>query len=115
GRRTSGVETVLDAVGFDDLLLGADVVVTGEGAFDWQSLHGKVTVGVAQRAAARALPVVLIAGQVLVGRRETMGAGISGAYAVAETAEQVAAAMADPVGTLADRAARVARTWSPRR
>jgi glycerate kinase len=115
GRRTSGVETALDAVGFDDLLLGADVVVTGEGAFDWQSLHGKVTVGVAQRAAARALPVVLIAGQVLVGRRETMGAGISGAYAVAETAEQVAAAMADPVGTLADRAARVARTWSPRR
>ena len=44
-----------------------------------------------------------------------MTLGLSGSYAVAETPEQVEAAVADPVGTLAARAARVAATWSPDR
>ena len=42
-----------------------------------------------------------------------MTAGLSGTYAVADRPEDVAGALADPVGTLAARAARVARTWSP--
>ena len=115
GRRVSGVELVLDAVGFHDVALGSDLVVTGEGTFDGQSLHGKVTAGVAQAALSAGLPSVVLAGQVLVGRRETMGLGISATYAVAETPEQVDAAFLDPVGTLRARAARVARTWSASR
>lgn len=114
-RRASGVGTVLEAVDFDVRVLGADLVVTGEGSFDWESLRGNVVTGVAERAARVAVPVVVIAGQVVLGRREIMSAGISGSYAVASTPDQVAQAMADPVGTLAGRAARVARTWSPRR
>lgn len=114
-RRISGVGAVLDAVDFDTRVMGADLVVTGEGSFDWQSLRGTVVTGVSERAGAAAVPVVVIAGQVLVGRRDIMAAGVSGCYAVAANPDQVADAMADPVGTLADRAARVARTWSPRR
>jgi glycerate kinase len=57
----------------------------------------------------------VIAGQTLVGRREAMTLGLSGTYAVADTPTQVEAAMADPVGTLTARAARVAATWSPAR
>ena len=109
----SGVQAVLDAVGFESLVQATDLVVTGEGTFDWQSLRGKVVAGVAQAALACAKPVVVIAGQVLVGRRETMELGISGTYAVAESPEQVSAALADPAGTLSLRATRVARTWSP--
>lgn len=115
GRRVSGVELVLDAVGFADVVRGSDLVVTGEGTFDWQSLQGKVAVGVAEAALECGLPSVVIAGQVLVGRRETMGLGISGTYAVAETPAQLDAALLDPVGTLRARTARVARTWSPGR
>ncbi|PRY62676.1 glycerate kinase [Knoellia remsis] len=115
GRRVSGVELVLDTVGFRDVLRGSDLVVTGEGSFDWQSLRGKVAAGVAEAALEAGLPSVVIAGQVLVGRRETMGLGISGTYAVAETPAEVDAALLDPVGTLRARAARVARTWSPAR
>lgn len=115
GRRVSGVELVLDTVGFRDFVRGSDLVVTGEGSFDWQSLRGKVAAGVAEAALEAGLPSVVIAGQVLVGRRETMGLGISGTYAVAETAAEVDAALLDPVGTLRARAARVARTWSPAR
>jgi glycerate kinase len=114
GRRVSGVQAVLDAVGFDSLVQAADLVVTGEGTFDWQSLRGKVVAGVAEAALATGTPTVVIAGQVLVGRRETMALGISGTYAVAENPGQVAAALADPVATLVARAARVAITWSPR-
>jgi glycerate kinase len=115
GRRVSGVDLVLDAVGFREVVRGCDLVVTGEGRFDWQSLQGKVASGVAVAALEAGLPSVVLAGQVMVGRRETMGLGISGTYAVAVTAEQIEAAMLDPVGTLRARAARVARTWSPAR
>ena len=114
GHRVSGVQAVLEAVGFESLAQVTDLVVTGEGTFDWQSLRGKVVAGVAQAALACAKPVVVIAGQVLVGRRETMELGVSGTYAVAESPEQVSAALADPAGTLSVRATRVARTWSPR-
>lgn len=112
-RRRSGVELTLAATGFATLAAAADLVVTGEGCFDWQSLRGKVVSGVAQAALAAATPCIVIAGQVLVGRREGMGIGLSGMYAVASDARQEEAAFADPVGTLTDRAARVARTWSP--
>lgn len=110
--RTPGVRAVLDAVRFADRLRRNDVVVTGEGCFDWQSLRGKVVAGVAQEALAVGTPVVLVAGQVRLGRREALGIGVQSAYPVARTPEEVAAALADPVGTLAARAERVARTWS---
>ena len=113
--RVSGVAEVLEAVGFRDLAAAADLVVTGEGRFDWQSLQGKVVAGVAAVSLETATPSVVIAGQTLVGRREAMTLGLSGSYAVAQTPAQVDAAMADPVGTLTARAARVAATWSPSR
>jgi glycerate kinase len=87
-------------------------VVTGEGRFDWQSLRGKVVAGVAHAALAVGTPVVVVAGQVDVGRREALAIGVESAYPVARTPEEVAAALADPHGTLAARAERVARTWS---
>ena len=114
GHRVSGVQAVLEAVGFEALVRASDLVVTGEGTFDWQSLRGKVVAGVAEMALGQAKPTVVIAGQVLVGRRETMALGISGTYAVAENPGEVAAALADPVGTLSARTTRVATTWSPR-
>jgi glycerate 2-kinase len=113
GRRVSGVEAVLEAVGFEALVEATDLVVTGEGMFDWQSLRGKVVAGVAEAALAKAKPIVVIAGQVLVGRRETMALGISATYAVAENPPQIAAALADPASTLSARTRRVATTWSP--
>ena len=115
GRRVSGVETVLSAVGLERLVAAADLVITGEGCFDWQSLQGKVVAGVAELASAHATPAVALAGQVLIGRREAMAMGLSGSYAVADKHADLAPVMADPVGTLADRAERVAATWSPRR
>ncbi len=113
GRRVSGVGLVAEAVALRHALDGADLVVSGEGTYDWRSLGDKVVAGVAQAALACAVPSVVLAGQVSVGRREAMSAGLSGTYAVADRPEDVPGALADPAGTLAGRAARVAATWSP--
>ena len=59
-----GTEAVLDAVGFDSALKGADYVITGEGRLDSQSLKGKLLSGVKKRAGAAGVPVVVIAGSI---------------------------------------------------
>ncbi|TGY79849.1 glycerate kinase, partial [Cellulomonas shaoxiangyii] len=112
-RLLPGAALVADAVGLAARIAAHDLVVTGEGRTDWQSLHGKVVAEVAARALPLAVPTVVVAGEVLVGRRELSAAGVAAAYAVAERPDQVAAALADPAGSLAARATRVARTWSP--
>jgi glycerate kinase len=112
GTRVPGARAVLDAVRFADRLRRCDLVVTGEGCFDWQSLRGKVVAGVAHEALEVGTPVVVVAGQVQVGRREALAIGVESAYPVARDRAEVEAALADPAGTLAARAERVARTWS---
>ncbi len=111
-RRMPGATAVLDAVGLRGRVEAADLVVTGEGTFDWQSLRGKVVRAVAAAGLEVGTPVIVIAGQVLVGRREALAIGVESAYAVADGPAAVSAALADPAGTLAARAERVARTWS---
>lgn len=58
----SGVETVLDLVGFDERVRDADLVITGEGNMDEQSAAGKAPVGVARRAKRYGKPVVAVVG-----------------------------------------------------
>ncbi|NLC72808.1 MAG: glycerate kinase [Ruminococcaceae bacterium] len=57
-----GIETVLDTVSFEEVIKGADVVFTGEGKIDSQSLRGKVVIGVARRAKKQGIPVIAIVG-----------------------------------------------------
>ncbi len=112
GRRIPGSEEVLSAVDLAGRLRRCDLVVTGEGSFDWQSLRGKVVAGVARAAQEVGVPVVVVAGQVQVGRREMQAIGVDGAYPVARSAAEVAASLAAPATKLAARVERVARTWS---
>lgn len=68
-----GIDAVLDAVDFDRLLQNADLVVTGEGCMDHQSIDfGKVIAGVAERAACRSVPVCAIVGSMLPGAEAFM-------------------------------------------
>lgn len=59
-----GIETVLDAVGFDEIAADADMVLTGEGKIDSQSLRGKVVCGVAHRAKRHNVPVIAVVGDI---------------------------------------------------
>lgn len=61
-RVVSGIDFVLDAIGLEDAMAGADLVITGEGRMDAQSANGKAPVGVARRAKRHGLPVVAVVG-----------------------------------------------------
>lgn len=114
GQRVSGIELVADLVGLTAQAAAHDLVVTGEGTYDFSSRAGKVVYGVAEVASAAARPCVVLAGQVLVGSREMRAMGVEAAYGVSDHVG-VEASMADPYRHLCDLAERVARTWSPRR
>lgn len=113
-RREPGAGLVRRLTRLDAELDAADLVVTGEGSFDWQSLRGKLVTAVAAGAAERGVPCLVLAGQVGVGRREAAAVGVESAFAVGEHAGSVAAALADPAGTLAALAEHVARQWGGR-
>lgn len=59
-----GIDTVLDTVHFDSLLNGTDMVLTGEGKIDFQSLRGKVVIGVAHRTKKKNIPLIAIVGDI---------------------------------------------------
>jgi glycerate kinase len=94
--------------GLGTALDGAGVAVTGEASFDWRSLRGTPVPEVARSAAARGVPCVVLAEQVLVGRREAAAVGVDAAYAVGGAGEPPP----DPAEALAALAETVARRWS---
>ena len=111
--RRPGFDLVAAGTRLPDRARQADLVLTGEGAFDFSSRAGKVPYGVAQVAAEALRPCVVLAGKVLVGAREMRALGVESAYAVVDLVGEERA-FAEPAAALADLAERVARTWSPR-
>ncbi|MBS2937509.1 glycerate kinase [Nocardioides sp. J2M5] len=109
--REPGIALVADAVGLEDRARAADLVLTGEGSFDFSSRAGKVPYGVATVAAEVLRPCVALAGQVLVGSREMRALGIESAYSLVELVGEERA-LGAPADALAELAERVARTWS---
>jgi glycerate 2-kinase len=109
--RRPGFDVVSEAVDLAGRARAADLVLTGEGAFDFSSRSGKVPYGVASVAAEALRPCVALAGQVLVGAREMRALGIESAYSLVDLVGEERA-LTDAAGSLADLAERVARTWS---
>lgn len=110
-RREPGLALVRDVVGLTARVVRADLVLTGEGTFDATSLTGKVVSGVAALAAEHAVPCVVLAGQVRVGRREAAAHGVEAEHAVADLVG-LERALAEPAASLSELASRVARQWS---
>ena len=109
--REPGIALVANAVRLAERAAAADLVVTGEGAFDFSSRAGKVPHGVATVAEEALRPCIVLAGKVLVGAREMRALGIESAYALVDLVGEERA-FAEPAAALADLAARAARTWS---
>ena len=109
--RASGLDIVADAVGLPERARRCDLVITGEGAFDFSSRSGKVPYGVATIAAKALQPCIALAGQVLVGSREMRALGVESAYSMVDLVGEEAS-FADPAGSLAALAERTAKSWS---
>lgn len=82
-RLKRGVDMVLDAIDFDSIIRGADLVITGEGKIDYQTVKGKTAAGVLARAKAQDIPVVAIAGRVEM-CDSVAQMGFAGVYAIWE-------------------------------
>jgi glycerate kinase len=110
-RRVPGIELVAEAVSLPERARRADLVVTGEGSFDFSSRSGKVPAGVAQVAGEAVRPCIALAGSVLIGSREMRTMGIESAYSLVDLVGEQAA-LQEPATSLAALAERVARSWS---
>ena len=112
-----GIELVLDAIGFDRHLVDADLVLTGEGRLDSQTLGGKAIAGVAGRAHAANVPVLALVGSLGpdISGTQLADAGITVALALAPgpcTLEESLQNTARWLADAAERAARLTRLYS---
>lgn len=81
-RLQMGIDTVLDVVNFDALLTGADLVITGEGKIDHQSLRGKVVCGVARKAKKAGVPVIAVVGDIGDNVEQAYDIGVSAIFSI---------------------------------
>ena len=86
GRLKSGIHTVLDITDFDRELEDAQLIFTGEGRVDAQSLQGKVLSGVAERAGKAGVPVVVVAGACEPEANQLYCHGVCGIFSTCRTA-----------------------------
>lgn len=78
----AGIEVLMEVLGFADALSRANLVITGEGSLDEQTLHGKAPIGVAQAARAQGIEVVAVCGRLALPAAALGAAGIRRAYAL---------------------------------
>ena len=110
-RRESGVELLLDLVGFTEQLAGAELVITGEGSLDEQSLSGKAPIGVVRAAATHGVRAVAVAGRCTLDPDQLAAAGIAAAYPLSELEPDPARSIAHAAELLARVGSRIAEDW----
>lgn len=79
---TKGIDVILDTINFDELVSKADIVFTGEGKFDSQSLHGKVVMGVANCSQKYKTPVIVVTGAIGENIQEAYNKGITAIFSI---------------------------------
>jgi glycerate 2-kinase len=105
----TGVEAILDTVGFDGMLEKADIVITGEGRIDGQSLYGKVPMGVAKRALKYGKPTMAIVGSIGSGAESLYPYGLSSIFSIVNGPMSLDEAMENAEVLTMDTAERVFR------
>ena len=106
-----GIDLVLDLVGFPAKLPGANLVITGEGSLDEQTLHGKAPAGVAAAARSAGVAVIAVAGRSLLSPADLEPAGILAVYALADLEPELNRCMTEAGPLLERLAEQVAEDW----
>lgn len=110
-RLRSGVELVAEACGLAACMEGADLVITGEGRMDAQSVHGKTPVGVARIAKEQGLPVAAVTGALGPGYEAVYRAGIDAVWPLCAAPMSLEDAIARAETRLQESGEAIARTW----
>lgn len=108
---TSGIEWVMNAAGLAAKMHRADLVITGEGRLDGQTLQGKTPWGVAQLAGRHAVPVIGIAGSLGEGAEALYAHGFAGMIAAVQAPVEFNEALANAPAWVARAAEQAARLW----
>lgn len=108
----SGVDIVLDTLSFSERIKGADLVITGEGKIDGQTVSGKTPAGVAKRARSENIPVIAFAGSLGEGCELVYDIGISALFSIVPGISSLENALADGSSNLTRCARNVAAVWS---
>ncbi len=112
GTLVSGIELVLDVLGFDEKVKGTGLVLTGEGKFDAQSAYGKVPMGVARRAKHFGVPCVVIAGSVLPSAEILHREGVAAYFSILNRPMRLEDAMKNGAELVENQTAEVVRLFS---
>ncbi|WP_433302474.1 glycerate kinase family protein [Actinoplanes sp. CA-030573] len=112
GRVVSGIGLVSTLIGLEKELDAADLVITGEGSFDHQSLRGKVVAGIANGARDRGLPCIVVCGRNETGYREAASAGVTETLSLTEHFGSAETALAEPARGLRELSERLSAQWS---
>jgi glycerate kinase len=111
----SGFDLIVALTGVDSALEDADLVITGEGSLDAQSLSGKAPAGIANRARTRGVPLLAIAGRVQLDEAQLAELGVVGHRALIEHAPSLAYAQEHAAELLREQAAELVRPWAASR
>lgn len=111
-RRVSGVGLVLDLVDLAAGLVGADLVVTGEGRLDTQTLEGKAPAGVLAAAREAGLPVVAVCGASELTDEQALGAGFEGVLTLVDEEPDLDLCLREPLPVLRRVGENLARGWA---
>lgn len=108
---TPGIEMIMQQANFAQLLNDADVVITGEGRLDGQSLAGKTPIGVSRAAKRQGKPVIVLAGSLGDGWQACTEEGVTAAFALADGLMTLEQALPRTAELLVDRCESIARLW----
>ncbi|WP_375753001.1 glycerate kinase [Vibrio sp. HN007] len=111
-RLKAGIDIVVETVQLSERIEGADLVITGEGRIDWQTVHGKTPMGVAREAKKHSVPVIAMSGCVGENYQAVYDIGIEAVFAAVPRAMDLPTAFAESGINLANLAENVARIWS---
>ncbi|WP_340687249.1 glycerate kinase [Amycolatopsis coloradensis] len=108
----SGFRLIAGLTGVADAIERADLVITGEGSLDEQSLDGKAPAGIAARAQEHAVPLMVLAGRIQLDQSQLAGLGVVGSAALIDHAPSLDHARAHAAELLRERAGELVRAWA---
>ncbi|RUR27754.1 glycerate kinase [Vreelandella nanhaiensis] len=106
-----GIEMIMQQAKMPELLNNADLVITGEGRLDGQSLAGKTPIGVARAAQRLGKPVIILAGSLGDGWQACLDEGVTAAFALADGPMTLEQALPRTAELLAARCENIIRVW----
>ncbi len=109
-----GVEVVMGIAGFEEVLKGLtsrDLVITGEGSLDDQTLNGKAVAGVALAARSAGIPAIAVCGQHKLTPEQLASIGLAQAYALTDIRQDVRACIEEAADILQTTSTRIAKDW----